>query len=609
MPESPGSGFGKYTLKRSLAKGGMGEIFLAEVPGIAGSTRTVVLKKILRELAEEPGFVRRFVAEAQLTMSLQHGNIVQVFETGDVNGSLYMAMEYVDGLDLRQLLKECKKREITPPIEWVVWTLSHVASALDYAHSRVSSSGDSAPVIHRDLSPSNIMLSRDGAVKLLDFGVASVSKGQEQSLSGTLRGKIRYMAPEQANGNEVRDSTDVWALGIVGVEMLLGRPLFTGMGDLDLLDTVRKGELPSELPEALDIFPSSLSQLLLSCLKPVPGERPSAEAVQRGLIQTLTRLTEEKGYTEKDAGVFVRECISDSNASMDLADALLLQVPQNPGSEPLRTRTVGIPELDPLEDSGGTPSDHLSWPTAEVTAQQAESVRHLTTQVRGLIAAVVVLVGFNLYTFYEPSSEADPATQTAVEEQPTVKDPVRSPQPGLNEPSSTRSRRGTTESKAPLRKRDGIVQTRSETKPIGGDEATPISLSVRPKDASIYQDGNLLGQGSRTILLEGQASTRIRVRAPGYNARTVSLDASSGPDIRIYLVPVGKGTVQFRFFPANATIRLDGKLLDSRGGNLIQRKLTAGEHTLEVSNEEGERRVRTFTVVEDELVQLGTIRL
>ena len=270
-------------------------------------------------------------------MSLQHGNIVQVFDTGDVNGSLYMAMEYVDGLDLRQLMKICRKSDTRLPETWIAWVLSEVASALDYAHSRVSPSGDLSPVIHRDLSPSNIMLSRDGAAKLLDFGVASVAHNREQSLSGTLRGKIRYMSPEQANGNEVSPSTDIWALGIVGIEMLLGRPLFQSMSDLDLLDTVRRGELPEGLKEELRPHQPELGELVLSCLRPSPESRPTAEEMQRALNPILSQLTNGAGYTGKDAGRWIQSCAPRVEKTMDLADALLLQVPQEHGEGMGRT--------------------------------------------------------------------------------------------------------------------------------------------------------------------------------------------------------------------------------------------------------------------------------
>ena len=272
--------------------------------------------------------------------------------------------------------------------------VTEVASALDYAHSRVSPSGDLSPVIHRDLSPSNIMLSRDGAAKLLDFGVASVAHNREQSLSGTLRGKIRYMSPEQANGNEVSPSTDIWALGIVGIEMLLGRPLFQSMSDLDLLDTVRRGELPEGLKEELRPFQPELGELVL-CLRPSPESRPTAEEMQRALNPILSQLTNGAGYTGKDAGRWIQSCGTPVENDGSCRCATLASPTGTRRRNRSNTHRRGsirrvhrrlrryFPGTSFLADCRGDGSTSQKW-------------RNLTVQVRILIASVVLLVGFNL---------------------------------------------------------------------------------------------------------------------------------------------------------------------------------------------------------------------
>ena len=198
-PDNPNQ-FGRYTLLRPLATGGMGEVFLAKHEGVAGFQKKVVIKKILPHLANDDNFVRRFIDEARLVVSLSHSNIVQVFDMGKEEGAYFIAMEYVDGVDLRILLKKNRALGKELPLPLALYVLAEVSAGLDYAHTREDEHGQNLRIVHRDISPSNVMLSKDGAVKLVDFGVAKSASRLNHSLSGSLRGKVRYMSPEQANG-------------------------------------------------------------------------------------------------------------------------------------------------------------------------------------------------------------------------------------------------------------------------------------------------------------------------------------------------------------------------------------------------------------------------
>jgi tRNA A-37 threonylcarbamoyl transferase component Bud32 len=251
--------FGKYFLVDRLGQGGMAEVWRAKILGPAGFQRTVVVKRILPHLAEDQHFVRMFVSEARLSARLSHANIVHVYELGDVDGEYYLAMEYVHGHDLVSVLRAQLMRAVPPP-GLGAFVVREVCRALAYAHSLVDDAGQPLGLIHRDVSPSNVMLAFDGSVKLLDFGIAKAlnDTADHKTQTGTLKGKFGYMAPEQVEGREIDHRADLFAVGIVLHEVLSGRRLFKGQTDLQTIAMVRDAKLepPSlfnpEIPPELD---------------------------------------------------------------------------------------------------------------------------------------------------------------------------------------------------------------------------------------------------------------------------------------------------------------------------------------------------------------------
>ena len=235
-----GQGFGRYKLGRLLAVGGMGEVYLATSQGVAGFEKRVVIKKILPHLAQDETFVKRFIDEAQLVVQLNHANIVQVLDMGRENNEYFIAMEFVDGLDLRGLRRTCEAHGLEMPLPLKLHILAEISAGLQYAHGSTDEEGRSLGIVHRDVSPSNVMLSRDGAVKLVDFGVAKATSKSSQSLTGSLRGKVQYMSPEQANGEEVTSKSDVFALGVMAYEWMTGFRPFDADTDIKTLDLIRK---------------------------------------------------------------------------------------------------------------------------------------------------------------------------------------------------------------------------------------------------------------------------------------------------------------------------------------------------------------------------------
>jgi serine/threonine protein kinase len=249
---------GRYELIKRIAVGGMGVIYLAKSRGAAGFEKTVIIKKILDHLAEEQEFITKFLDEGRIVVNLTHGNIVPVFDMGEEDGEYFIAMEYLPGRDLRDVLKRLQKRDEIIPVHLAVHIVTEVCKGLDYAHRRTDDAGNSLDIVHRDVSPSNILISRDGEVKVIDFGIARATSRAAKTVSGRIQGKICYMSPEQASGQSVDARSDIFSAGVVLYEMLTGKRPFQGESDLQSLDLVRKcnfqtpSELNPEIPPELD---------------------------------------------------------------------------------------------------------------------------------------------------------------------------------------------------------------------------------------------------------------------------------------------------------------------------------------------------------------------
>ncbi len=224
----------------------MAEVYKGRIQGPAGFERVFVVKRILPHLSEEPTFIRMFVEEAKLSARLNHPNIVQIFELGSVEGEYFISMEYIRGRDLADTMRAIWKTMGPPRPELVAYVGREACRALSYAHSLTDDSGNPLGMIHRDVSPSNIMLSYEGGVKLLDFGIAkALGEAPETTKSGTMKGKYAYMAPEQTEGGDDVDSRiDIFSCGIVLHEVLTGRRLFKGANDIQTIERVRRCEVP-----------------------------------------------------------------------------------------------------------------------------------------------------------------------------------------------------------------------------------------------------------------------------------------------------------------------------------------------------------------------------
>lgn len=269
----------------------MGEIWLARAQGVAGWEKQVVIKTILPHLSDQSEFVDRFLDEAHIATTLTHGNIVPVFELGEDNGTYFIAMEYVDGWDLRTILRRVRVQEDPFPETIALYIAAEVCRGLDYAHNRKDEAGKPRAIVHRDISPANLLVSRDGEVRIVDFGIASARSRLNQTLTGELRGKFAYMSPEQALGQQVDGRSDLFSLGVVLYEMLAGIRPFEGDSDLEILGRVQRADYKPLRELRPDLDPTTY-KLVDKALALAPAERfADAAAMNLALLNQLYQET------------------------------------------------------------------------------------------------------------------------------------------------------------------------------------------------------------------------------------------------------------------------------------------------------------------------------
>jgi serine/threonine protein kinase len=282
-------GFGRYQLVERLAVGGMAELFIATSPGEHGFQKKVVIKRLLPQLVHDPTYNAMFIDEAKLTAKLVHPKIAQTFELGKVDEALYIAMEYVDGIDVLALLREFAAKRRRVQSQLAAWIAHEVLDALDYAHNLSGDEGHRLGVVHRDISPSNVLLSVRGDVKLVDFGIARAVDPERahKSKSGTLKGKYGYMSPEQVIEQNLDARSDLFSVGVVLAELLTGRRLFAAANELDVLLMVRDAKLHRFDKYGNDVEPGLAEIVRKALRKPVDERWQTAAAFRDALAEWL----------------------------------------------------------------------------------------------------------------------------------------------------------------------------------------------------------------------------------------------------------------------------------------------------------------------------------
>ncbi len=301
---------GRYEVLHRLGSGGMAEVFLGRARGEGGFEKLVAVKRILPHLAQNHEFVSMFIDEARISATLSHSNIGQIFEFGRADEGYFLAMEFVPGVDLRGIHRRLKKQKSLAPPALAAYLIQQVCAGLEHAHGKCDPAGRPLGIVHRDVSPSNVLVSFEGEVKLIDFGIAKAARRMTETIGAGLKGKYAYMSPEQAHGRELDARSDVFGAGILLFELLTGKNPFLGEHDLATLERVRRARVaaPSSYRAEVD---EELDAICLRALRREPTERFTS-AGEMG--EALERHARRTGFTARQAARWVRETFAEELA-------------------------------------------------------------------------------------------------------------------------------------------------------------------------------------------------------------------------------------------------------------------------------------------------------
>jgi eukaryotic-like serine/threonine-protein kinase len=501
--------FGKYTLFERIGRGGMADVFKGRIQGPAGFERVFVVKRILPHLSDDPTFNKMFVEEAKMSARLNHPNIVQVFELGSVEGEYFISMEYVRGRDLAETMRVLWARLGPPRPELVAYIGREMCRALAYAHNLTDDSGRALGMIHRDVSPSNVMLSYEGSVKLLDFGIAKAlgDAKEENTRTGTLKGKFAYMAPEQTEGTEVDRRIDIFAAGIVLHEVLTGRRLFKGTNDLQTIERVRECQV--DPPSAQNpLCPPELDAIVLRALSRDREQRYGSGAEMADALDDvvhaarfqpdhLAQLMRELFPGDIPAGADSRPSTGSVNVN-----ALTASASRSPGLRPPSGSASASPSIPPISVSRSVTSPSGARPPAldlaSLALPQAKPLWRRPPILAG--AGALVLVVLALVVFTRPAEKPAQSGAAAAAAAPT----------------------------GPRRPADGKIR---------------VSVESRPTGAQVFLEGGdkpmlEATPGSFALDWNDQQDTRIIVRKAGYKDYETAVRPSADQPIFAGLKPL-----------------------------------------------------------------------
>ncbi len=280
----------RYRVIDRLASGGMAEVFIAESAGIEGFKKKVAIKRVLPHLSEKKRFIAMFLDEARLSAHLSHSNVVQVFDIGVGDNTYFIVMEYVNGADLKQIVKHLRDSGKSFPVEAAIYICLKMCEGLAYAHECRGEHGESLKVVHRDISPPNVLISEHGEIKIVDFGLAKASTQLEKSEAGIIKGKFSYLSPEAAHGHEVDGRADIFAVGIILWELLAGRRLFQGKTDYETVKQVQGAAVPPIAQFCRDADDTLQSIMNRALARDRDARYGSARALGQDLTRYLYRL-------------------------------------------------------------------------------------------------------------------------------------------------------------------------------------------------------------------------------------------------------------------------------------------------------------------------------
>jgi serine/threonine protein kinase len=605
--------FGKYYLLERINVGGMAEVYKAKAFGVEGFERLLAVKKILASIAEDESFINMFIDEAKIAGQLNHPNIAQIFDLGKVDDSYFIAMEYISGKDLKTIFERARRIGEKVDIPRVCYVMMKVCEGLAHAHHKKDSQGRELNIVHRDVSPQNILLSYEGEVKIIDFGIAKATGKTSQTQVGILKGKFSYMSPEQVRGLHVDHRSDIFSLGIVLYEMLTLERLFLGESDFDTLEKIRKVEMS---PPSLynPHIPKELEDIVLKALSKSPDDRFQSAYDFADAIEQFMR---NQGYyfTNKDLAASMKDAFS---ADIEFENKKLEYY-----------RGLNLQPIEATEEGEPAPeAEGLDWGEEEMETQifdrpGEEAEEEIISESDIVYAEDVEGDGFGAEDGEAPTVEFDrwdaKSEFEKLEQRQEPADlgpPAPKEEPGPGQPQK-RERQPTSQVPAqPRRESPGTVQAshpgQKESKsrrfliaaivaalivavglPIvyfmTRDNQAKVSFETDPASVQIFVDGKQLHDGATPVTKGVEPGhTEIRIEKEGFKTFSQSLELEAG---KTYALKHSferkgpdKGTLRVTLEPPDAELMVDGEAVDGSSPFEIE-GLEFGEHTLEAKKE------------------------
>lgn len=376
--------FGRYLLLDRIGCGGMAEVFRALSIGSAGFAKTVAIKRVLPNLAADPAAVTMLISEAKLAASLHHPAIVPIIDLGEESGSYFIAMDYVAGRTLHQMVNRARELGEKLPVACVLNVTQQILGALSYAHQRKDESGEPRNIIHRDISPDNIMVGYEGNVILMDFGVARATDAMRSTVAGTLKGKPAYMCPEIVNGAAVTQSVDLYAMGVVLHEALTHQSMRPNMNDLQMLTDVAKGNIPTFEERGVTV-PGPVADVVYRALARSPADRfADASAFAAHLAEAAKTLDED--WNQAKTAALMSELFEEEAAEERSIQARIQKLVTEQGSHVRRGASLQMP--NELVD-GAPPGRSGALKAAALLVVTVAAAASVAWYVRGIPGNVV----------------------------------------------------------------------------------------------------------------------------------------------------------------------------------------------------------------------------
>lgn len=383
-PAAPaGTPFGQYELIEHIATGGMAEVYKARMKGLEGFQKIVAIKRILPHLTDNDEFVTMFIDEAKLAAQLQHPNIIHIYDLGKIDRSYYIAMEFIDGLDLRSILQRLQAKGQRFPLPLALYVGARLADALDYAHRKRDFKGQAMALVHRDVSPQNVLISFEGDIKLCDFGIAKAASKASHTRAGALKGKLQYMSPEQAWGKDLDHRSDIFSLGLVLYEMITGRKAFTGDSELSVLEQVRSPKIvpPREVDPAV---PEDVEKILLKALREGREERYQSAADLAKDLESAMRAF-EPAPSAAMLSAFLCDLVGRERPALATEVAATVKLPPTPTPPPTPPAPQPVAAQAPVEKP--TPKPPAPRPTPQAVPSPLPELEQAAPSRRGLSPA------------------------------------------------------------------------------------------------------------------------------------------------------------------------------------------------------------------------------